>query len=114
MPMKNFMLPPDDLAPIPTRLDQIWQLQLEESVSQRFYDGCDRLTQTLLAQCQWSITTIDVPTLTIACPDTETYWNLVSNIKNISKYLSLVTRASRIEVIPKNKKNISFEVEVGG
>lgn len=110
--MKNFMLPPDDLAPIPTRLDQILQLQLEESASQRFYAGCDQTTQTLLAQCRWSITSLDVPTLTIACPDTETYWNLVGNIKSISKYLLLVTRASRIEVIPKNKKNISFEVEV--
>jgi hypothetical protein len=107
------MLTPDDLAPTPTSIDQILQSQLEEAVGHYFYAGCDRITKTILAQCQWSIVTLDMPTLTIACPDAETYWNLVGNIKCISDYLSRVTRPSRIEVIPGDRKNFYFKVEVG-
>ena len=111
--MKKSMLPPDDLAPTPTSLDRILQSQLEEAVSYYFYAGCDRITQTILSRCQWSIENLDIPTLTITCPDTETYWNLVGNIKCISDYLSRLSRPSKIEVVPGNQKNFYFEVEIG-
>ncbi|MBD2185663.1 hypothetical protein H6S82_02415 [Planktothrix sp. FACHB-1355] len=112
--MKTFILPPDDLAPICTSVDRDLLSQLQEAVSNHFYAGCDRITQTLLTQCQWSLTTNqDVPTLKIFCPDAETYWDIVGNMENISEYLSRVTQSSRIEVIPGDKKNIYFEVETG-
>lgn len=111
--MKTSIFPPDDLAPIPTSLDRILQSQLEEAVSYYFYAGCDRITQTILSQCQWSIETLDIPTLTITCPNAETYWYFVGHIKCISDYLSRVTRPSRIEVLPTDKKNFHFKVEIG-
>jgi len=111
--MKTSMLPPDDLAPTPTSIDQFLQSQLEEALSYYFYAGCDRITQTLLSRCEWSIENLDVPTLTISCPDAETYWYLVGNIKCISDYLSRVTRPSKIEVLPGDKKNFYFQVEIG-
>ena len=111
--MKNSPLPPDDLAPVPSTVDRVLLLQLEETVSNQFYAGCDRITQTLLGQCQWSLTAnLDVPTLTIFCPNTETYWSIVGNIENISNYLRRVIPSSRIEVTPGDKKNVPFEVEV--
>ncbi|MBD2462936.1 hypothetical protein H6G89_18000 [Oscillatoria sp. FACHB-1407] len=103
--MQPSALPPDDRALL---------LQLEEAVNKHFYDGCDRITQALLAHCQWSIAVnLDMPILTITCTNAETYWSIVGNIRNISEYLSRVTRMSRIEVIPGDRKNIYFEVEIG-
>ncbi|HAG82092.1 MAG TPA: hypothetical protein DCL61_13225 [Cyanobacteria bacterium UBA12227] len=113
--MKTPKLPPDDLAPTLTALDRRLLLQLEEAVSNQFYAGCDRITQTFLAQCQWSLTiNLEIPILTIACPDAETYWHITTNIENISKYLLRVTCTSRIEVIPGDNKNIYFQVEISG
>ncbi|MCU0526275.1 MAG: hypothetical protein MUF72_15780 [Elainella sp. Prado103] len=107
-------LPPDDQPAAITPFDRALLLQLEQVVSQHFYFGCDRITQALLARCWWSITmNLDMPTLTIACPDSETYWNMVSHIKTISEYLVNTTHISRIEVIPQNRKNLYFQVEVG-
>lgn len=111
--MKRPLLPPDDQAPDFTPLDRSLQLQLEEAVSKHFYAGCDRITQTLLSQCQWSIAVnLDLPTLAITCPDAEKYWHIVHNIENISKYLQRVTFTSRIEVIPLDRKNRYFAVEM--
>jgi hypothetical protein len=113
--MKTPILPPDDLAPVLTPLDRSLLLQLKEVVNKQFYNHCDRITQALLTQCQWSITTnSDVPTLMLTCPDAETYWNIVDSIETISRYLSNITHTSRIKVIPGDRKNIYFEVEIGG
>jgi hypothetical protein len=112
--MKSSLIPPDDRATTPTDLDQALLLQLEKAVGKHFYAGCDRITQTILAQCQWSLTIhSDLPTLTIACPDAEIYWNIVSNMENISSYLSQLILTNRIKIIPMNQKNIYFEVEFG-
>ncbi|NJR63354.1 MAG: hypothetical protein HC769_34000 [Cyanobacteria bacterium CRU_2_1] len=112
--MKTSLLPFDDQVSTFTSLDQRLLLQLEAVVSQHFYGGCDRITQALLAQCQWSlVANLDTPILKIICPDAETYWNIVGNIEHISDYLSRVTRTGKIEVIPGDKKNVYFEIELG-
>lgn len=112
--MKPSTTLPNDRATALFTLDQSLLVQLSEAVSNHFYYKCDRITQTLLSQCQWSIAAnLDMPTLTVACPDAKTYWNVVSNIERISEYLSRVTRISRIEVIPRDKRNIYFEVTIG-
>lgn len=107
-------LPPDDRASQPTPLDQHWHAQLGAAVNYYFYAGCDRITQSLLGQCQWLIDVKqEPPTLRITCPDADIYWYVVGNIKNIGNYLSRVTGASKIQVIPEDRRNIYFEVEVG-
>jgi hypothetical protein len=111
--MKKHQLPPEDLASTPSFLDRSLLLQLEEAVSKQFFASCDRITQTFLNQCQWIlITNLDVPTLTITCPDAQTYWNIIGNIENITQYLSRIIHTSRIEVIPKDEENICVEVEI--
>lgn len=112
--MNTPMLPPDDQPPPLTSLDRALLLQLEQAVSHHFYSSCDRITQAILSHCECSITvTLDVPTLTIACPNSESYWNTVGHIKLISEYLVNTTHISRIEVIPKDRKNLYFQMEVG-
>lgn len=108
------MLSPDDQAFSLTSVDYTLFAQLEYAVSTHFYSSCDFNTQELLAQCQWAITTsLGLPTLTISCPNSETYWHIVSNIQSISHSLAHVTHASRIEVIPGSRRNIYFEIEIG-
>jgi hypothetical protein len=112
--MKKIQLPPDDQPTIPTYVDQALQLQLEEAVSHHFFLNCAPDIRSLLEQCQWSMATnLEVPVLTVLCPDSETYWDLVGKIEIISQCLANVTRASRIEVIPGDKKNLYFDVTIG-
>lgn len=112
--MKTFMLPPDDLASTTTSVDRVLLLELQETVRKQFYQGCDRISQTLLIQCQWSLTlNADVPTLALLCPNSETYWHIIDNIENFGNYLRRVIPTSRIEVIPGDKKNIYLEIEIG-
>lgn len=111
--MNSPMLPPDDRASALTPFDSLLLSELEAALNRRFYEGCDRVTQIILAQCQWSIATNqDLPILTIACPDAALYWDIVNSIENISKYLSQVCRASKIEVIPGDRKCMYFAVEI--
>jgi len=110
--MKTSKLPPEDRAALLTPVDRTLLLKLEEAANVHFFDGCDRPTQSLLTHCQWALSTsLTVPTLTLACPDTETYWTVVSHLESIGNHLSRVTGTSRIELIPRGKENEYFDIK---
>jgi len=110
--MQLSKLPPDDRVTVLTPIDRSLLLKLEEAASDHFYLGCDRIIQSLLTHCQWVLTTnLKVPTLTLACPDAETYWTVISHIESIGGHLQRIAASSRIEVIPRGKANVYYEIK---
>ncbi len=102
MSMKDSLLPPDDLPPsTATPLDRLLRLRLQETAGRRFFEGCDRITQTILSRCRWAITANpDIPTLSITCADTETYWYIISNLEEIATSLRTIADLARIQIYP--------------
>jgi len=112
--MNQFFLPPDDLPPVQvTQLDRILRRQLEESISQRFYEVCGRITKALLSNCEWFFTTnASGLTLIISCPDIVTYWNIVSDIEQIGNRLERFSGSAQIRVCPPLGKGTPFAIRV--
>ena len=110
---KSF-LPSDDLPPTEaTQLDKILRFQLERSTGRYFYEACDRITQALLSNCQWYITTdASNLTLVIDCPDIVSYWHIVSNIAQIGNRLERFASSAKIRVYPPSGKGTPFEIGV--
>lgn len=112
--MKYTDLPADDLPPAqPTPQDVMLRRHLAQATSKRFYEACDRLTRALLYRCEWHVNLkMAVPTLIIACPDTETYWHIISAIAQIGNRLSRVVSDGRIRVYPPLGKGHPYEIGV--
>jgi hypothetical protein len=112
--MSRPFLPADDLPPgQPTPEDMMLRRCLAEAAGQRFYESCDRITQSLLYRCEWHITLrASLPTLIIACPDTETYWHIVSAIDQLGNRLRRVMNDGKIRVYPPIGKGQPYEIGV--
>ncbi len=108
------LLPPDDLPPAEvTKLDGMLNMELEQSIGRCFYQACDRITQALLAHCQWYLTTnVTTLMLIIDCPDIVSYWHIVSNIPQLGNRLERFTSNAKIRVYPPFGKGMPFEIGV--
>jgi hypothetical protein len=108
------LLPPDDLPPAEvSKLDGMIHLEFEQSIGRCFYQACDRITQALLANCQWYLTTnATALMLIIDCPDIVSYWHIVSNIPQLGNRLERFTKNAKIRVYPPFGKGMPFEISV--
>ncbi|HLP87740.1 MAG TPA: hypothetical protein VK184_03910 [Nostocaceae cyanobacterium] len=111
---KLSLLPPDDLPPVEvTKQDAMLHSELEQSIGTCFYRICDRITQVLLSNCQWYITTEGTTlSLIIDCFDLVSYWHIVSNIPQLGKRLERFTSQAKIRVYPPFGRGIPFEISV--
>jgi hypothetical protein len=107
-------LPIDDLPPSQlSSFDRLLQVWLEQRLTSVFLSACDRITQTLLSHCKWTLShDADILLLTIYCTDVSTYWAIVSNIEQLGKSLAHITSNARLEIIPVDQKNLRIEIEL--
>ncbi|AFZ02837.1 hypothetical protein Cal6303_3920 [Calothrix sp. PCC 6303] len=112
--MKKSTLPPDDMPPAKiTQQDRIIQVELERSIGRCVLESCDQITQALLTNCQWYITTnASTVKIVIDCPDIISYWHIVSNIPQIGKQLEKFSGDAKIRVYPPTGKGMPFEISV--
>lgn len=113
--MNKAFLPPDDLpAANQTQADKLLRWELEQSTGKCFYEACDRITQALLSNCQWYLTTnASTLMLVIDCPDIVSYWHIVSNIPQLGNRLERFSSANaKIRVYPPMGKGTPFEISV--
>ena len=112
--MNPTFLSPDDLPPTSTsELDEKLRRQLEASIAKRFYEACDGVTQALLCQCKWHITTQAAAlTLVLICPDMAVNWRVLHNIAALANQLARFTMRARIRVCPPAETGVPFELRV--
>lgn len=112
--MANFTLPPDDRPPQQLSLDdRAIRRQLDDSLSQRFVQQCDRISQELLATCDWSITTtINVVILVIVCPDRETNWQVLNRVVAFGNKLAEFSQDAKIRIYATPDMLDMFEIRV--
>lgn len=110
----QFNLPADDRPPIATTgLDNLWRRELEESVSRRFYEACDGVTQSLLTRCEWYMTTnASALTLVITCQDVGLIWRVLHNIAALGTHLQRFSGLARIRICPPPSSGTPFELRV--
>jgi hypothetical protein len=108
------LLPPDDLPPVDvTKQDGMLHLELDQSIGRCFYHACDRITQVLLSNCQWYITSNGTTLmLIIDCFDLVSYWHIVSNIPQLGNRLERFTSNAKIRVYPPFGKGTPFEISI--
>jgi hypothetical protein len=111
---KLSLLPDDDLPPIQvSKQDGMLHLELEQSIGRCYYQVCDRITQVLLSNCQWYLTTnTSTLMLIIDCPDIVSYWHIVSNIPQLGNRLERFTSNAKIRVYPPFGKGKPFEISI--
>jgi hypothetical protein len=114
MAKRNYYFDPDDSHPIqPTSADIILRQQLEYSISQYFYEGCDRTIQNLLSSCRWYVTTqANSMTLVIECPDQVTNWRVLQKIVPMGTLLNSILSSAKIRVCPPESQGMLFEMRV--
>ncbi|MBF2065937.1 MAG: hypothetical protein IGS39_16180 [Calothrix sp. C42_A2020_038] len=112
--MNKYSQSPDDMPPaIISQLDKMMQVELERSIGRCVYEDCDRITQALLLNCQWYITSeASTLRLTIDCPDVVSYWHIVSNIPQIGSRLERFSKNAKVRVYPPTGKGMPFEISV--
>jgi hypothetical protein len=110
--MNNSSLPADDLPPPNLDLiDSLMRLNLEESLAKCFFQACTKRQQALLSTCQWYITTANVPTLVIECPDDVTNWRLLKALVKLGGVLKKLAKNAKIRVYPPGM-GTAFEMRV--
>lgn len=112
--MNNYSQSPDDKPPENvSQLDKMMQVELERSIARCVYEECDRITQSLLSNCQWYVTNqASVLKLIIDCPDVVSYWHIVSNIPQIGSRLERFSKNAKIRVYPPTGKGMPFEISI--
>ena len=105
-------LHPDDL-PSTEISDDILLHQLELAITKRFYEACDGVTQALLMNCEWSVTTRSPAlTLIITSPDLPTHWRVLNHLVMIATHLTPFTSSARIRICPPVGTDIPLEIQV--
>lgn len=107
-------LPPDDLPPQQLKLDdRILRGQLDASLTQRFQQQCDPVSQQLLASCDWTITTAaHVVTLMIVCPNRITNWNVLNHIVTLGNLMAQFSQDAKLRIYSTPEMDDLFEVRV--
>lgn len=98
--MSNFYQRPEDLPPqIP--VDDSLQRKLDQTISKHFYNSCDHLTQKLLSNCGWYVTTCGIGlTLVIICANRRQNWEVLKHLSSFTKYLKEFAPNTRIRIYP--------------
>ncbi|MEM9923396.1 MAG: hypothetical protein AAF915_06555 [Cyanobacteria bacterium P01_D01_bin.50] len=113
--MKNkYFFQNDDLGNFqPSSADIILRQQLEKSVSNFFYDNCDRKIRDLLSVCRWYVTThTSAMILVIECPDRVTNWRILQKMVSMASLLNNIASSAKIRVCPPSNQGIPFEMRV--
>ena len=113
--MKNkYFSQDDDLGNFqPSSADIILRQQLEKSVSNFFYDNCDRKIRDLLSVCRWYVTThTSAMVLVIECPDGVTNWRILQKMVPMASLLNNIASSAKIRVCPPSNQGIPFEMRV--
>lgn len=107
-------LPQDDLPPQKLELDDyVLRQQLDLSLTQRFQQQCDPITQQLLAVCDWSITTtVNVVTLVIVCPDQATNWQILNQVVILGNGMAQFSQDAKIRIYPTPEMDDYFAIRV--
>lgn len=107
-------LPPEDLpSPQRTQLDVLLVKQLEEVISQRFYQSCGSIMRVLLSSCHWYfVTNAGTLTLLIICYEMESYWHIANVTSDIAKKLKLFANSATIRLCPPLEKAVPWEIGV--
>ena len=106
-------LPPEDRPPqTTTDLDAGLRRQLELSASKHFFEACDGPTQSLLMECQWTISAADVLMLVIHCPDHLSNWRVLSHLAAIAHHLAQFSPQAKIRVYPPFGTGGPFDMRV--
>jgi hypothetical protein len=98
-------LHPDDLPSTELSDGSLLQ-ELELAIAKQFYEACDGVTQALLMNCEWSVTTRS-PTLMllIVSPDQATHWRVLNHLTMISTHLAPFTSSAKIRIsLPLNEE----------
>jgi hypothetical protein len=95
-------LPPDDrINPRDHNIDLLLCRQLENTMGQHFYEGCDSSIQELLNACEWYLaSSANALTLVIRCPDFITNWRVLNDIDQIGLYLEPFSRTAKVLIYP--------------
>jgi hypothetical protein len=107
-------LPPDDLPPQRLELDDgILRRQLDRSLTQRFLQQCDLISQQLLAYCDWSITTsVNVVMLVIVCPDRRTNWHVLNQAVALGNAMAQFSKDAKLRIYATPEMLELFEIRV--
>lgn len=107
-------LPPDDMPPAKATCDDVlMQRQLEESIAKRFYSICGQITQALLSNYHWYLTTKPgVLTLVIICSDAESIWHITHAIPYIAKKLRRFCNEANITISPPVDKGQPWYIKI--
>ncbi|MCU0570091.1 MAG: hypothetical protein MUF49_26405 [Oculatellaceae cyanobacterium Prado106] len=104
----------DDRPPLQvSSIDRLFHRQLEEVIHHCFWEGCDRITQELLTECDWELhKSLDCLILTIHSPAPLAYWHMVSQSQELEKQLKHFSNNVIIRIIPSSKDGIIYELKV--
>ena len=87
--MTPTFLPPEDLpSKTPTTLDAELRGQLEYAAGKYFFQACGGVIQSLLLNCEWTISVAEGLMLVIRCPDLQTNWRVLNQIVTIADQLA--------------------------
>lgn len=106
-------LPPDDLPPQQLDLgDRILRRQLDSSLTKRFKQQCDSASQQLLDLCDWSVTTVNVVTLAIVCPDRATNWQVLNRVLPLGNLMAQFSQDAKLRIYSTPEMVDCFEIRV--
>jgi hypothetical protein len=93
--------------------DRTQQRDIENALCQRFFKYCDRTARDPLTRCQWKIVLkSNRPILTISCPSTLCYWQVIQAMDAIGASLIQISQQARIRLYRPLGLGIPLEVRV--
>ena len=107
-------LPPDDLPPPQLALaDRILRCHLDASLTHRFQQQCDPVSQPLLDTCDWAITTTaNVVMLVIVCPDRSTNWQVLNQVVALGNGMAQFSQDAKLRIYATPEMVDWFEIRV--
>jgi hypothetical protein len=93
--------------------DQQLQLDLDEMTRQYFFNACDPLLQSLLAQCEWRLTSqAKALTLIIVCPTMVLNWLILEKMAAFATVLGGFAESSLMRIYPPMGYGAPLEMRV--